>query len=65
MDDIFLKCLLVLKVKGRGSEETVDGPGCAESQFVAEHRDLWGWGASGPIWGEGDVRGCSEEDSSV
>lgn len=42
MDYIFLKFLLVLKVKGRGSRETVGCLGHLGSQFMGERRALWG-----------------------
>lgn len=65
MDYISLKCLLVLKVKGRGSGETGDCPGGVQSRVGAEHGDLRGRGAIGPISGEGPVRECSKEACSV
>lgn len=45
MDYIFLECLPVLKVKGRGSKETVNCLGHLEIQFVDEHRELRGLGS--------------------
>lgn len=40
MDYIFLKFLLVLKVKGRGSKKSVDCLGRLETQLVGEQREL-------------------------
>lgn len=62
MDYIFLECLLVLKVKGGGSRETVDCLGHLEISFVGE---LWGGGANCPISVEGNIRKCSKEDCSI
>lgn len=62
MDYIFLECLLVLKVKGRGSRETVDCLGHLEIPFVGK---LWGGEQNCPISGEGNVRKYSKEDCSI
>lgn len=48
MDYIFLECLLVLKVKGGGSRETVDCLGHLEIPLVGE---LWGGERTAPFLG--------------
>ena len=58
MDCIFLKFLLVLKVKGRGVREFVRGR--LEIRSVAEHWEPWGFGSRVP-----DFWKCSGEDCSV
>lgn len=62
MDYIFLEFLLVLKVKGGGSREAVDGLGVGRPNSPANTETRGAGKLSGWISGQGSVREHSKED---